>query len=218
MWESRVAPLSGVLFAVFLAVGVAIGGNTAFMPSEDTVIAYFADSPTGVMVGAYFGLLAAAALVWFGGSLWASMRRFDDDGSRLSLLAFGGGVLAAGFLVVGEVVLLAGAERMSIVESLDPGAAAALFDISAIALGNAVPIGLAVLIGAAGLASIRSSSQYRWAGWVSILIALGLLSPFGWAALAAAIVWVPVAAIWIYRSIPAPGPLDATVTASETAR
>lgn len=200
MWESKVAPLSGVLFALLLIAGFVVDPNTEFMPPERDIVAHLHEGPVRVMTAAYLGVLAALALVWFSGSLYKSIRRIDDDGGRLSTLALAGGVLASALLVVGRAATVAAAERVWITGSMEPGAAAALFDISAIAIGNGAPIGMGVLIGASAIASLRTEGQYRWTGWVSLLIALGLVSPYGWAVLAVALLWVLVAGIWIYRA------------------
>ncbi|HZD22904.1 MAG TPA: hypothetical protein VE569_05810 [Acidimicrobiia bacterium] len=199
MWESRVAPLSGVLFGVLLIAGFVVNPNTDFMLPEGDIVAYFEDSPLRIMTGAYLGLLAAAALVWFSASLYKSIRRIDDDG-RLSLLAVSGGVFAAALVAAGGVATIAAAERVRVVGSIDPGVAAALFDIAGIALGNGAPIGLGVMIGAAGIAVLRTRSQSLSTAWVSLVIALGLISPYAWAVIAVAILWIAVVGIWIYRA------------------
>lgn len=200
MWESKVAPLSGVLFALLLIAGFVVDPNTEFMPAEDDIAAHLQEGPVRIMTAAYLGLLAAVALLWFSGSIYKSIRRIDDDGGRLSTLALAGGAFASALLVVGGVATVAAAERVWITGSMEPEAAAVLFDISAVAIGNGAPIGMGVLIGASAIARLRTEGQYRWTGWVSLLIALGLVSPYGWAVLAVALLWVLVAGIWIYRA------------------
>lgn len=200
MWESRVAPLSGLLFAVLLIAGFGVSSNTDFMPPEGDVVSYLQDGPTRIIIGAYLGLFAAVALIWFSASLYSSLRRFDDDGGRLSLLAFGGGAVASTLFAVGSMATIAAAERVLVVDSIDPGAAATLFDVAGIAIGNAAPLGLGVMIGAAGIASLRSESRYRWIAIVSILIGLGLISPYAWAIMVLGVVWVALAGLWMYRS------------------
>ncbi len=198
MWESRVAPLSGVLFGVLLIASYLIDPNTDFMPPADEVVAHLEEGPLRVMAGAYVRLLAAAGLVWFGASLHESLKRRGDG--RLALLSFGGGLMAASLIAVGSIATVAAAERVLINETIDPGAAAALFDIAGIATGNGAPIGFAILIGAAGLALLGAAGQRAWVGWTSVVIALGLLSPYGWMILAAVLIWVPAAGIWMYRT------------------
>lgn len=199
MWESKVAPLSGVLFGAFLVASFAVDANTDFMPSEGAVVAYLTDGPVTVMASAYLRLLAAAALVWFGGSLYKSIRGGDDDRGRLSVLAVAGATVAAGLIAVGATTIVAAAERLSITGSVDPGAAAALFDIAGIATGNAAPLGLAVMIGASGTAMLRTGLVPSWAGWSSVALAVALISPYSWIVVALVIVWVPATGIWLYR-------------------
>ena len=198
MWESRVAPLTGVGFGVLLIASYLIDPNTDFMPPAEDIVAHIERGPLAVMASAYVRILAAGALVWFGGSLYRSMKRLGDD--RLPLLAFGGSVMAASMIAMGSVATLAAAERVLINDAIEPGAAAALFDIASIATGNAAPIGFAVLIGAAGVAMLTNPSQQRWVGWTSVAIAVSLVSPYGWMFLAAILVWVPAAGFWIYRT------------------
>lgn len=200
MWESRVAPLSGVFFALLLVAGFIVDPNTDYMPPEAEVLAHVQAGPLRVMTGAYLALLAAGALLWFSGSSYRSLRRLDDDEGRLSVIALGGGIFASALVAVGAVSMIAIAERVRIVGATDPGVAAALFDIRSVALGNAAPFGLAVLIGAWGIASLRAKTHKPWIGWISLVIALGLISPFGYILLAAALAWVAVAGIWVYRS------------------
>lgn len=200
MWESRIAPLSGLVFAVLLVARFVVDPNTDFMPPESDVVAYLQDGPLRVMTGAYLGLLGAAALLWFSGSVYVSLRRESEEAPRLAVIALGGGVGASSLFAVGAVALIAAAERVSIAGTIEPGAAAALFDVSGIAVGNGAAMGLAVMIGAWGLGSLRARSRPAWQGWVSLLIALGLLSPFAWAILAAVLVWTSAVGMLLYRA------------------
>lgn len=202
MRESRLAPLTGVLCVGLLVVGFVVDPNTDFMPAEVDVVARFTAHPLRVTIGAYLGLLAAASLLWFSGSVYADLRRQADDGERLALLAFGGGVLASALLVLGNVATLAAAERVRIHDIIDPGAAAALFDVSGIALGNGLPIGLGVLIGAAAFGAMRSPQSSRLLAILGLVIAAGLLSPFGWMVLAVGLAWIFIVSITMLRSEP----------------
>lgn len=207
MWESRTAPLSGVLFAVLLIASFLVDSNTDFMPPADEIVAYLTDGPMRVMSAAYLRLLAAAALIWFSGSLHKTIRGFDDDSGRLSLLAFGGGVLAAALIAMGAAAVVAAAERVWMVEMIDSGAAAALYDMAGIAIGNGASLGLGVMIGAAGIARIRTTAGSPWIGWSSVGIGLGLLSPYAWAVLALVLIWIPIAGLWMYREQSDPVPV-----------
>ncbi|HEX6221826.1 MAG TPA: hypothetical protein VF115_12090 [Acidimicrobiia bacterium] len=207
MWESRTAPLSGVLFAVLLIASFLVDSNTDYMPPADEIVAHLTDGPMRVMSAAYLRLLAAAALIWFSGSLHKTIRGFDDDSGRLSLLAFGGGVLAAALIAMGAAAVVAAAERVWMVEMIDSGAAAALYDMAGIAIGNGAPLGLGVMIGAAGIARIRTKAGSPWIGWSSVGIGFGLLSPYAWVVLALALIWISIAGLWMYREQSDPVPV-----------
>jgi hypothetical protein len=199
MWESKVAPLSGVFFGLILVAAFLVDPNTDFMPSEAERMAHLQAGPGRIMIAAYLTILAAVALVWFSGSVYKWLHAADDDGARLSLIAVGGGVLASALTAVGGVATLAAAERLSITDAIDPGVAASLLDVTSIAIGNGAPLGLGALIGACGVVMLRGGRVPSWMGWVSVLIALGLISPVGWAVLAVAIVWVAWLGLWLYR-------------------
>jgi len=109
-----------------------------------------------------------------------------------------------------EQLGFAAAERVWTNGRIEPGAAAALLDIAGIAIGNGAPIGLAVLIGAWGMANLRASGEASWVGWVSVVLAVGLASPLGWAVLVAAVAWIPSVGISMYRSGPERVPVSAS--------
>ncbi|REK10603.1 MAG: hypothetical protein DWQ40_12800, partial [Actinobacteria bacterium] len=188
MWESRVAPLSGVVFGLLLIASYLVDPNTDFMPPPGEIVAYLENSPLLVMLGGYLRMLAAVALVWFTGTLYQSMKTVGDG--RLAILAFGGGVMAASLILIGSAAIVAAAERLFVTDAIDAASATALVDLASISVGNAAPFGFAVLIGAAGIALLAAQRPNRRIGWVSVAIALGLLSPYGWVVLAATLIWV----------------------------
>jgi hypothetical protein len=51
-------------------------------------------------------------------------------------------------------------------------------------------IAMAVFIGATAVVSLRTSVFPKWFGWVSALVAVGLLTPFAYAVLALVLVWL----------------------------
>lgn len=197
MWETRMAPLSGALFALLLMAAFAVDTNTAFMPTELEVIDRLTHGPMRTIGSAYLGLLAAGALIWFSGSLHARARRTDE---RLAVIAMSGGSVGAATLIIGEVTTISAAERFMTSGSIDPSVAAALLDISNIAIGNGLPIGLAVMISAASICSLRAG-QNRTIARAGVVTALGLLTPYGWAVLlVAALFWIPATGIAMSRS------------------
>ncbi len=116
------------------------------------------------------------------------------------MLAVGGGAAAAVLIAVGAAGVGAAAERLWVTDTIDAAGAAALVDLSSLVIGNAAALGLGVMIAATGLVLLRSQVEPRWAGVISVLVAIALISPYAWAALAATILWTPAASILIYRS------------------
>lgn len=202
MAERRYAPLTGALSVALLVGAFVIDPVTEFMPSEQDAVAHFAARPLRIVVASYLGMLAAASLLWFSGSVYGALRRRDDDGGRLAALAFGGGAFAAVLIAVGNVATMAAAERVRVTGVIDPGAAAGLFDVSGIAMGNGAPVGLAILIGASALVGLRTPGSSRPFGVAGLVMALALLSPFGWVALAGGLVWVAAMSITMLRTDP----------------
>lgn len=198
MWESRVAPLSGVVFMALITASAVIINNYEFLPPADELAAFYAGDSVRIMTGAYIGTLGAFFLLWFSGSVYTDIRRSDVEGGRLSMIAFGGGVFASAMFAIGYLTTMGAAERASMHGAIDPGGAAALSDISALAF-TAAAFGLAGLIGASALVSHRSEHSSKLAVGVNGAIALGLISPLNWIVIGVAIVWVAVAGVRIYR-------------------
>jgi hypothetical protein len=197
MWERKVAPLSGVAAAVLIVGSALIINNYQFMPPAEDVADFYQTNPVRIMVGAYTGTLAAFFMLWFAGSVRETLRASGND--RLGLIAFGGGTLASGMILLGYLAQIAGADRARIHDSISPDTAATLFDMSGLAVGTGGAIGMAALIGAFGVAAFTEGSQPRWLGITSVLIGIGLISPINSVLLALGIVWVPVVSVRLYR-------------------
>lgn len=199
MWEKRVAPLTGVAFAVLWVTSSLLIGAFEFMPPADEIAGWLADHSIRVMTGSYVGLLAVAALLWFSGSMYSSIREIDDDTERLAFITGSGGVLAASTLAIGYLATFAAAERAWVHGAIDPDAAAGLMDLSSLIVGNGATIGFAAMIAAGSITALRWQGAPRRTAIVSLILAAGLISPYSWAVVALVLIWVPMAGIWIYR-------------------
>jgi hypothetical protein len=199
VWESRVAPLSGVVFAVLLVASALIINNYEFMPPQDEIAQFYLADSRRIMVGSYVGLLASFFLLWFAGSVRSALRRVEGESDRLSTVAFGGGVFAAAMITLGYLATTYGAERALLLEGIDPGGAAVLFDLASAAVGSGAPFGFAALIGGFALIGLRSGELPRWLAWSSLVMAVGLISPVNWLVVGLVVIWIPVVSVRQYR-------------------
>ena len=200
-WE-RYAPLTGVLFVVFTVAGILIGMSDApedFPAEVGEIVDYYQDDPGKLIIGGWLGLLGGFFLLWFGGSLRAHLR--DAGQERLGTVAFGGAVAAAVVGLLIDTANLAAAFRADEDDTIDPATATALYDFANSAIGTALPMAIAVFVGATGIAALRSGALPRWLGIASLVIVLGLLTFFvAWAFTALGLLWSLVVSILLFRS------------------
>jgi len=198
-WE-RLAPLTGAASIVLYFVGFGLIGEVSgsATPSADEVVELLEDSPDLRVVGAYVSLLSVALLLWFAATLRSRLRHSEGDAGGLAALAFGGAVVAAAALAVGFSSIAQGAMRASSSRGVDPEAATIYYDLYRAMLSGAVPIGMAVFIGATGTAALRTATLPRRLAWASIIVGIGCVSPLLFVFTFIALLWVLVVSIWLY--------------------
>lgn len=195
----RLAPLSGALAVVLLLLATVTFGVYDYLPSGESVQATLTARSGRVVMAGYLGGLAAVSLLWFAGSVYAYLKPRERGSGRLALLAFGGGATAAAALALSFTVMIGAAMRAGSPDGIDPVAAVVAYDLWANIFGEMFAFALAVMIAASARVVMSTSAWPGWAGWVSILIAVGLLTPFAYIVLAAAIVWLLVVSVVSYR-------------------
>jgi hypothetical protein len=194
----RLAPLSGVVSVVMMIAGALVFGFAEYLPTAADVSEYFNSNPTQVALGGYVGALSAFLLLWFSGSLRSALRQHEGGDGRLSELAFAGGIASSVVMAVGFTLLSVAGQRAGTSGGISADAAVTLYDLSSAIQGTVFAIFLAVMMGATGLASLRTGAFPAWFGWLSLVIALALLSPYAYIALFPALVWLIVVSIWLY--------------------
>jgi len=205
----RFVPLTGVIFVVFVLVGSSLAGTNEYLASSDQIISSFSESVNQSYAGAYLGMLGAFFLMWFAGSVYSTLRQHEGGTGRLSIISFGGGLSAAVSIVFAFAVLSMITDRAISEVGISAEEAAALYDIWSATMGVVMPIGLAAFVGAAAVVSLRTAVFPTWFAWISVLVALGCLSPVDYIAQTAAIVWVVVVSIWLtVRSMSRSGPSE----------
>lgn len=192
---SKIAPLFGLLFVLFVVASVFVANVPASNASPASILHYYRTHKHQVAISAF---LIAPAVVF--GLIWFSylrnwLQRRDVD-QRWGMLTFAGGILFAvtGGTVGGVLVALAdapdhltlsGAQTLNFLQNDIPSILASMaFGVMAIA---------------AGIAMLKSDRLPTWLGWLSLVLGiLGLLPVGDFFALPAIGVWtlILVGVIW----------------------
>ena len=82
---------------------------------------------------------------------------------------------------------------------IGPEVAATMHRLFQMNFAGLVSVGLAVWIGATGIAAIRTDLLPHWLGWASVAIAAGLMTPLHGPLEGIALVWIVMASVLLYR-------------------
>ncbi len=208
MRESRFekyAPLSGLIGTLLLMAAAALYGVFEYLPASDELQEIVSENDTRVYLSGYIGTVAAFFLIWFAGSVYSALRKVDSDRGRLSMLAFGGGIAAGLTVALGFSIIVTAGARAGAAGGISAIEAVTLNDVYGQILGGTYAVSMAVFIGATGAVSLRSDLFPNWFGWASVIVAVGLLTPFAYAVLALALVWLILMSIWLYQRGPMAG-------------
>ena len=199
MRSQRLAPLSGILFVVLVAVGfIPVGGETPDVnDSASKVVSFWTDHHDKEVAAALLVGLGAIFLAIFVATLRQRIR--DDDAPAdmwSNLILIGGTASVVGFLVaVGFHISLAdggdhhySAQAMQALNVLDNDSFFAF----------AIPIGL-MLLGAAG-ATLKGGVLPTWLGWVALVIGIAIFTPVGFIGFGLSGIWIIVASILLSMS------------------
>ena len=194
---SRLAPLTGVIFAVLIVVAIiSSGGETPDAnASPAKVIAYYGTHRSEVETSAILFAFAFLFVVLFAGSLRSYMRRTAAAEGASAIVLAGAVLMAAGALAI------SGAEYglAHRLYALTPATAQAVnFVVQELFL----PLigGAFLFAGASGLAILRGAQLPRWLGWVAIVLGIAaLVPPASFPALIGFVIWSAIVSILIYR-------------------
>jgi hypothetical protein len=194
----RITPLTGAVSAGLILIGILVFNYYEFLPPAEQIAEFLNGNATQVSTGGYIGSLAAFFLIWFAGSVRSALLKQEGGTGQLSTIAFGGGVAASIAMGISFIGIFAAGLRASAPDGISPIGAVAMYDFWSQLTGQLFSIFMAVFIGSTAAVSLRSGLFPAWFGWLSILVAVGLLTPFAYAILAFAIVWLLVVSIWLY--------------------
>lgn len=173
-------------------------GTWEYLPPADRLAETLRDDNAAVTAGGYVGVFSAFFMIWFAGSLFRVLRERERGRGWLSVLALGGGVTGGVALAVGFATIIASAARAGTDAGISDIEAVALYDVYSQVLGQVFGLGVALLLAATAAVSLRTGLLPAWAAWVSVVIAIALVTPVAWIFLAAGVVWLVVASLWLY--------------------
>jgi hypothetical protein len=194
----RLSPLSGAAAVVIMVAGVLIFNYYEFLPPAEKLAGFFNNNAYGVYAGGYIASLSAFTLLWFAGSVRSVLAEREGGTGHLSTIAFGGGAAASVVLGVSFVGILTSGLRAGAAGGITPIGAVSLYDFYSQLTGQLLPIFMAVFIAATAAVSRRTKLFPAWFDGTSLIVVVGLLTPFAYMMLALAIAWLLVVSLWLY--------------------
>jgi hypothetical protein len=199
---SKLAPLTGVLFAVLVVA--AVFSNSSETPQATAgvgkVVAYYGTHRSEVETSNILFALAFLVLVLFAGALRSYLRRTPAT-EGLGALVLAGGILMSGAAIMGTGLEYGLAHNL---HHLSPQEAHTLNFLSQ-ELFLPILAGAFVLAVCSGLAILRGAALPKWLGWVAIVLGIVVLvPPASFPALLGFVIWSIVVSILMYRRTGAP--------------
>jgi hypothetical protein len=200
----RLAPLTGLVFAVLVVVALFGGSSPNSDASAASVVAFYVKHHTGQNVSGYALAYSAVFLLFFA----AVLRSRLGSGSRsdgLMSLGFGGAVVLAIGLAVAAVSTLA---LTDVPTKISPISEQALNVVSNDFPFAFIQIGMAAFFVGYGIAIVRTGALARWLGWVAIVLAILAAVPMiFWFALLGLPAWSAIVGVLLFiREGRAPAP------------
>lgn len=196
-WE-KWAAASGIAFVpLFIGGGIWFGSaGGEFVENVDPAVisARLSENGWKVLVGATLAGLAAAAFLWFAGSLRAILRPAEGGAGRLSAVMFGGGVLGCGIMLLGALLGAEATYDLADHLNLEESATALYSAAGGIAFfGSAFAVGIVAT--AASLVMLRTGAFPKWLAIWGLVA--GILLVLGWATFFATFIAGIAGLIWI---------------------
>lgn len=192
----RLGAAGGIIFVAMQMIAqgmIQVGGaEPPFTASAGEILDFFAArDPLLSQLGGYTSALSFVPFIWFLGAMRSVLRGIEGEGSWMSDVAFGCGLISTAISVIGGWDLAI----FRIGEGLDPQIARLGFDLGNFAFASTwVMLGGMLL--AVGTLAFRPGAMPRWVGWASLVIAVGLLGArFVWTSQVA---FVPYVLYWIW--------------------
>jgi hypothetical protein len=193
---ARLEALTGAAFFVVIVVALIIEGSppTADEATEE-VVRWWTENDSRSLAAAQLGGLASALLVWFGGSVRATLRRAEGEPGQIAAIAFGGFLIAAIANASMFGFVAAAAETAGDVPAEVTHTLSVLSELFFIPFA----MGLLVALLATAVVILRHSGPLpRWLGFVTIVIAMAFLPPIGFVAAIPTAIWILYVSVLLF--------------------
>jgi hypothetical protein len=193
----RLLPLSGVLFAVTIAAGLALSAGEPDNSSSSAKIYDYWHSHHGVQMISNLLLIPFAVLflLVFAAELRRALRSGEAGEATYSPIALGGGFLAAAGLAV------TGTLGAAVATAAHHGQRDATYTLAQLQSYDWIPwmVGFAVLLLASGVGGLRTNALPKAVSIPAVVLGVACLTPVGYFALFLLPLWMLVASIALYR-------------------
>jgi hypothetical protein len=191
-------PLTGVLFVVLAVVAFIIAGESPDTDdSPQKILDWYVDNDNSQLWGGAFLAWSTVPFVFFLGVLRSTLHAAEGAIARLSAVAFGGGiVLTIGVLSFAGFTFTLGDVAD---DGLTPQAAQALNALNS-DFFFPVAVGVATLLIATSIASLVTRALPAWLGWSALVIGIVALTPGGFFAFLAFLLWTVATSIVLWRA------------------
>jgi hypothetical protein len=213
MWTSRFvkfAPATGIVFFILAVLGFIVCEKDSpdFVDPGPKWATYFTDRNDAITWGGIVTMTAVFFLLWFLGSLTSTLGAAEGGDRRVTSIARAGGVAGATLLLVSSAITTVAGFRVDDQKGIADDLAAAYGDISTAMGFVAAPYAFAALAGGTAVVALRTGVLPMWLGWVSAVVAIGMLVPFiSWALLLVFPLWVLIISILLL--LRSAGPINA---------
>jgi hypothetical protein len=192
-WE-QLAALTGLVGVALVVASFIVGGETpATDDPVEEVVSFYLDEEGSVLAGSILLGYGSLFLLFFVTRIRRALRGDEGTTARLSAVAFGGGLL-----MVAGLALFAGLgfALADAADDIDPLAVQTLNVLSS-DLFMPLAVGNAALFIAIGIGTLRFGGFPRVLGWLALLIGICGVSPIGFFAFLAGLLWIAITSIYL---------------------
>jgi hypothetical protein len=206
------APLTGVLFVALAVAAFIIGGETPGTDdSPQKILDFYLKNDNSQLWAGAFLAWSMVPFMFFLGVLRSTLHAAEGSIARLSAVAFGGGIV----LTIGALSFAGFSFTLGDIadDGLTPQAAQTLNALNS-DFFFPVAVGTGTLMIATAIASLGSRALPAWLAWPALVIGIVALTPGGFFAFLAFMLWTVVTSIVLWRArsaeppaIAPPGPV-----------